>query len=726
MDRNSQAAPSRCTAEHFRRRIACIMAVLIGLLCISYQPVSLAEGETEDIPPSLGITVTYSDPEDNGRIDGWFTVTCDKGNRENAPATAKNVVVTVKAHEFVNFLDISGPYEIAPKPDNTYQLDLHDVTPGDTVQCYFRLKIEDPAATAQEEKTAFAGLPGIKASKEKPHIHLDEEGNIIVPWIRIEVESDNYGSCLYTCDLDIAPVARVFLMGWEDSAGAIRNDVDMMEEVYSSCYYNGLEIEDVRDLYGVDWNDIKDQIEAMDADKNDVTYFYVNAHGAADLRTHIFGTNAGYRTEYQGQMTDASNLIAYTDMLETFGGVEGRVVILFDSCFSGRAVNAAPQYLDSDRMVILSAVNGEMYSGTFSDYGWFTNDLVKIAGASGYPSWETVSNAFTLAGETSIRIPVAETIVNEQRVIASLLTNDYAVMAQEVYAQESAREIRIYMNEVEAGILYFFRSFVDKEGTVESILTGINPQIYGDSELPVFVTTPDYDDEKVIVVVKNEETKVYPPGWEVVFSYDAETDFSGIMTMYLLSEGGHLFPETDPEDPASWQYRVRLTDDNFAYRPAPLEKTGGISTRIYAEKLGPDLVLAEWDTGVGAAGPNAPWNRNTYTIYRLSAEGIVPELTGTTSGQFDPAAYEGTLEPEITTYTLNGEKCTEAEFLEAFGEYGIHFETSTISVSSYLSEICQVAYGEEGEVILSELRSDVESELPPALATLQETLGIEE
>ncbi len=140
----------------------------------------------------------------------------------------------------------------------------------------------------------------------------------------------------------------------------------------------------------------------------------------------------------------------------------------------------------------------------------------------------------------------------------------------------------------------------------------------------MFVKNEEYDDGKVYIAVKNEIYNVYPPvGHTVVFSFDADPRYTfGPVTMYMQDGDGRIIAEKS-DDPAAWTYRTMLTDQNFSYRPAPLSETGGVSTRLYAEQVKDGSIFVQWDAGVVAAGPNAPWCRSIYTIYRLDGnEGI--------------------------------------------------------------------------------------------------------
>ena len=213
---------------------------------------------------------------------------------------------------------------------------------------------------------------------------------------------------------------------------------------------------------------------------------------------------------------------------------------------------------------------------------------------------------------------------------------------------------------------------------------------------------------------------------DVVFSYDPRHPWVGTVSLYVLNPDGRLVREAEDE-PEEWVFRARLTDDNFGYRPAPLSQAGGINTRLFALRLSDSLVLTEWDTAFVAAGPNAPRESSTYSLWRVDpTRGIELVLEGVFNAAYDKAAFRGDLDPVSTGYRLNGEKCTEEEFISAFAEYEIEFFYSMISVTEKMRESFLTAENAEGEILLPELRSDVDAELPPTWEELAAMYGVDD
>ncbi len=461
-----------------------------------------AETETgEKTPPSVSLKVEYDEPTADGRLSAWLYVSCDQGN--SSESVAENVIVQIQAHERIEYLDVTGPYEIGPQPNNCYVLYLHDMASGTKQMCTLRLqyKFQEPVT----EKT-------ILGTKTKPvHQYLNEDGTYIEPWLNVTVSSDNYGMCEYTCDLDIMSKPRALLIGWdldEEGVGNIQNDLNMMGEAYSGCYFNGLPVEVEAQQYNQEITSVDAFISGIDIDDNDITFIYVNAHGYMDYKQYFAGMNSGYQLNINGEIIDAPRVIAYKDLVDYFSTFSGRVVIVLDICFSGNAMDAAPEYLDPDRTVLITSVDKETFSGAYPSYGWFANDVAKMGGAAGHIDWEeALTEAIAKADAlNTVKLSGVEAI----KALGKLITDpneDGVITAGEVYSRESARGIQLAADKAVLTVLLAMPAsfFLDEEKANELISTGICPQIYGNADLPVFVRDEEYDDGKVFIAVKNEK-----------------------------------------------------------------------------------------------------------------------------------------------------------------------------------------------------------------------------
>lgn len=702
------------------KRFTCLFFSFILIFSAAF---SIAHTEQEeDIPPSLSISVQYDRPMENGFRGVWVTVSCDPGS--TAIDRAEGVTLTLKAHERIQFSGISAPYEISVNPDGSCVLELHDIASGSSQECSFHLMYQ------YEESRG----------RKYVHQHLDENGDVVRPWWSMVADSSNCGSCVYTCELDVEPIPRAVCVGWDidHSTPAIPNDVDLLNGAFGASFFNGNPVTTYPEVVNYEFDDLAALLDSLDPDDNDITYIYVNAHGAANHRDHFFALHQGYKREANGKMIDASNLVNYNDLIKMFSKLNGRVVILLEICFSGNAIGPAEEYLDQKRMAMMTSVNDSMSSGAYPSYGWFANDLAKIAGTGGYPDWETVL-VQEPAHETVLTTmmgPVLYAAAKVTGIVYSAFEQQDAITLGDVYIQEGKRTIEITMGKAEmapliliSGIygIYIENSF---DNFIDPITTGLSPMIVGNSELPVFVKNAEYDDGKVILAVKSEDCYSVPPEAGhamVVFSYDEPEEWSGYVVMYMLNEEGHLITESggNAED---WKFRSLLTVPGYGFRPAPLEDTGGLSTRLYAEYLPDGRILVQMDVGVDGMGANDPHCLSYYKIYRTDyTEGLQVELFGVREAWY-PQFGKGDLEAYECYCTLNDEKCDEETLLAAFREYGIEFERDGICISEGKYpryEVVPRAFSPEGVEALKDIRSSVVSELPPTYDELEAEYGLD-
>ncbi len=678
------------------------------LMFFNVQPAAMAESKEAPVQPSISISVSYGEPGKDGRLETWVTVLCDQG--DSSENTAKNVTLSIQGHERIQFLGMDAPYEIQPNPDNLFLLDLHDMASGSAHIISFRIEYQ------------YKSSKGGQIIRQQ----LDENGEIVRPWMKIIAESANYGSCVYSCDLDIESKPRALCVGWDthNNTPAIETDVDMLKDTFDQCFLNGIPV-DTEKIYNVEFDDFAEYLLGLDTDENDITYIYVNAHGVSDLINHFFANHTGYRTMLGGEEIEA-DIVSYNELIENISKIKGRLVILLEICFSGNAIPPAKQYLDLEKHVVVTSVNTWMYSGAFSSYGWFANDLVNIAGMSGYPAWDSIMRDTIMKTLTGIVDP-ALSIFNSIAKLTSLFPQKEAITASDIYQQESKRAVEITLTKLQGIIPIFNYSLLNKEGAVQLITTGLSPHIYGNGDLPVFIRNAEYDNGEVIIVVKNESCTVYPPEEKlsVVFSFDEPSEWAGRVDMYMLSSDGHLIAENS-ENPEEWKYRSRLTTYSFGYRPAPLDDSGGISTHLYAERLSNNLVLVQMDAGVVAMGPNDPHCLTHYTIYRLDpVDGLQKELFGIREGWYPD--HSGETEAYEINCSLNDEKCDQEALFKAFGEYGIRFRNDRICIEDRGKPWYQIvphAYSEEGIAVLDDIYTTVDSELPKTYEQLVAEYGI--
>lgn len=194
--------------------------------------------------------------------------------------------------------------------------------------------------------------------------------------ITIRVQSSNAGSAEYTCLLDGNTQMRALLIAGlgsqTEGEAALKNDLSMMETVFKQCSLDGQAIP-VTTLWDPEdfWDEIS-VLESMEIDGNDLTYIYINAHGASNALG--FFMNNSDDSKYGGQIVYYKSLFEYA--LEY---IPGQVVFLLDSCYSGWAVDVAEDMVLDDRIHIITATRNNAPTGLYDffslGYGWFTKEL---------------------------------------------------------------------------------------------------------------------------------------------------------------------------------------------------------------------------------------------------------------------------------------------------------------------------------------------------------------
>lgn len=198
------------------------------------------------------------------------------------------------------------------------------------------------------------------------------------------------GCCEYTCVFDSTTESRALLLGWntgKDTPNAIRNDLDMMEQLFTRSYYNMQPV----DLYGsyFDHEDIWKLLRIlpmMETDGNDVTYIYLNAHGASlGFARRIF---RGFRAYAPGTTVTvdgkeySDTFVLYNQFLPWLArSLKGRIVLVIDACYAGTAIDCVNEDdFAPGQLSLLTSIDGGSTSGVYDSwitgaYGWFTKEL---------------------------------------------------------------------------------------------------------------------------------------------------------------------------------------------------------------------------------------------------------------------------------------------------------------------------------------------------------------
>lgn len=677
-----------------------IIALLL-MIAICVPSVSAGEGNGAANQRNLVLNVKFDEPTDDGQISGRITVLYDQG--DSSEHQAQNVKVIIQTHEKIQFLDMTAPFGVRQQKKDTLLVNLYHINSGNEAGITFRLEYR----------------PG----NENIHPQLDADGEVIRPWMTVTVESDNYETIEYSCDLDIEPVARAVCIGWNikefcigdihipDKSPAIKNDIYMLSNVFANCFYNGKKVETELPLYNRQWMSVANYLRSDitdKADRNDITYFYVNAHGYNLSRDNIQVCNDGEGVSRpvnnQGIVTRAVNAISYGELLSSLSASKGRAVILLDSCYSGNAIKYARALMDEQRMVIITSANEVLQAGAYDQYGWFANDLAKIARVDAYPDWiSTLGSNFDDLFQHYI-------MKQDLQQLEDIIGTDACATAGDIYLQETKRSIEI---ENDIPIL---KNYI-----------GLCPMHFGNLSLPVFVRSEDYDDHKIIIAVKNEKYVLYP---KIVFSYDPNDEYGDVIMYMLNGERQLVFEASD--NPDLCLYRARLNTFGYDYYHVSLEESCGMATRLCVQSLKKNLILAQYDVAINGADENDGACQSYYTIYRAdSKKGLEAVLSGHMFSTYE-IVDDGIVRPYRVEYAADNQVCDMKSFLTAFEKYDVAFTDDWLLVEDHLyknKEVYQVfqrAYSKEGKILLADMRNNEYEELPPTYDELVREYGLGE
>ena len=527
-----------------------------------------------------------------------------------------------------------------------------------------------------------------------------------MPELVIRLTSSNCVGLEYIAKLDVQPETRILVIARGDlengeylTGTATVLDQDLMKGTRYGKKALPYSVNTSANLWGEDELGI---LGDDPGDENDITYIYLGTHGylSDDWRggadTLVFEDESGNAVKYE-------EIIQYVDKT-----VKGRYVLILDCCFSGKIVEAAEiSGIDAERGYVLSSTtnrNTTSISRTSEENAAF-NKSAPVTTQLGYAIARTAEKT------------------KEYSTCADLLesTYDFMVIADGVHAA---------MRNAVTKTVYFFGALEEENrNKLVEPTAKYKPTGYGNDQLPLFVAEGyNYDDGFRLPVLKDEKKTPIKP-MSVVFSYDEPYEWSGKITMYMLDGEGHIIAENS-DNPQDWKYRRVLTIDGYGYRPAPLDSTGGISTRACAVRIDDSRILVEVDVGRDAMGPNPPLCDSWYTVCRLDgANGIEAEMTGRFAGKYSMFASGGRQEAEEAVFSLNGERCDRETMTEAFGAYGAAFEEDELNVRDERFPFLTVfprATVPGRTVELKDIRSSVASELPPTYEELVAAYGLSE
>lgn len=300
-----------------------------------------------DSAPYLALFVEYEKTEQYCTTHAKATLRYVNSNGKIDNPAAQNVTIELKTEDTLELLDGSS-----------YQVFYNDLACGSEYTFEFDLFCEFP----------------MEAVEKAPE-----------PKLTITVKSANAGGCEYTCTFDSMTEPRAFVWGWETSdmaPEAIQNDIAMMEILFEKSYYNKQHF-DVSSFYNHEdiW-ELMSQLKSLETDDNDVTYIYINAHGPR-IGDYFFPGFEAYAPDtyviFRDKKYENKNLVLFK---EFFGylqqNLRGRIVVVFDVCQSGAAIERAEDMgFEEGQLSLITSVNEDSAAGAWDDYGWFTKEVYK-------------------------------------------------------------------------------------------------------------------------------------------------------------------------------------------------------------------------------------------------------------------------------------------------------------------------------------------------------------
>lgn len=302
-----------------------LCSLLAGILPLS----ALAEGV--DAFPHLTLQASFAEADDQGNITLQMELGFYPGAGSHAVTEAQDVVVTVGG-------DNGLPETIGVFRFNRF------------------------SAPQKMEKSCSYSDP----KDRKPGDPLPEEAHIYV-----HVTSANCGTLEYKATLNIQPTCRVLIIQ-QHSSNFLTSDQDDATSIVSDGFfksdgtlvkYDGLPIIGKSVVIGskkTEDDNIWHMIDFAfsDADDNDISYLFLITHGLS--------TNFQPTEQLVFQSDPQKDIVSYREILSYLQEhVKGRMVISFDNCFSGAALQAAKELnLDPERFSIITATEAHLPEST--------------------------------------------------------------------------------------------------------------------------------------------------------------------------------------------------------------------------------------------------------------------------------------------------------------------------------------------------------------------------
>lgn len=473
--------------------------------------------ETQNIPAgNLKMQVQYGKPTSDGLLETFFTISYDRSGNEGAPEEAKNVTLTLSVSEGLEILGLSAPYEIeATNRENTYVIRLHDLTDRQNQNVSFRIKY------VYSEGSDFPFRLGFPEP-----IHS----------MTADLRCDNAKGYIYSCEFDTKTIPRMLVIGDCPSGEQIDDmvtDVRLMQECYEKLYYNGRSVEvtafdpyDMRE--GFTFMDALSTVESWETDENDITYIYINAHGPRDAQKRRVGKEYIAVPYFDGTAENGRG-VTYEDLLSYIDEhVKGHVVIMTDICYSGIMIDIAEEMgLDEEKFTLITAT--DKYASTGEINGIVTTNGPEFVLSAGkftlgivnLDSYHHLGNESFFKALKSVEvagIPIFYPSLSKEKDANYPvdLQMSYSVSAQLInplfsgsFSSIDPRKIGLFVGTFTEETVSMINSTADPLLTGSSVIEPlkIDPQLYGNMNVPVQIYRKDFDTGERYIAVINESMK---------------------------------------------------------------------------------------------------------------------------------------------------------------------------------------------------------------------------
>ena len=481
---------------------------------------------------NFNVDVKFENAREEGSIDAVITIDFGRGDAENPIESVENVQ-----------LALEGMYGFVPSET---LIDLGTIT--GPVTKTVRYDYHDPDGLIHPSTTT------------RPKVHIHVTGN----------ELKTYD---YSIEMDVQPQARLFCIyggdGIKDSL-TLQHAADNISDAFYGRMYDGQQTECNKKAipesggpYILDSNALG-KVEEDKIDDNDITYLYFATHGIRNVSDNTLLPEIEFRKKEGKAEEDYSNDLEFVkdvnidyDTLFRYidKHVKGRVVIMCDICYSGKAIETAQKISVDPKRYFVATGTTSYYSQAAVYDKIFVNYTMKIARLVKKASNQHKNDNATCGILKDIAVDAGETfdkgfftffnklfdsiefagLSNENKaiyILETILPDDAVEKDEDLKQLRDSLESEIRLVSETRKLL----SPVDYETIVRKMIDGIAdalggnkirdidwlsdrawylldlawavnvPQFYGNENLPLIFNNPDFDDHYRLPVPL-EETK---------------------------------------------------------------------------------------------------------------------------------------------------------------------------------------------------------------------------